>query len=218
MNNLKDLILLGASGLGREVVWIAERMNAVQPTWNILGFIDANPETHGTKVCGYPVLGGDDVIARYPDAYYVCSVGSARIRRKIIAGLEKVIAHPNYAVLLDPSVIMSESVRIGPGCMISPGNVFTKEIEIGSHVFINVNCFIGHNAVVSDFVTINPGANISGNVELSECVEIGIGAQVIQGKKIGPETIVGAGSTVVKDLPEKCTAVGIPAKPIKFHE
>lgn len=27
-----------------------------------------------------------------------------------------------------------------------------------------------------------------------------------------------AGAVVVSDIPEHCTAVGIPAKPIKFHE
>ena len=32
------------------------------------------------------------------------------------------------------------------------------------------------------------------------------------------ETIVGAGAVVVKDIPAKCTAVGAPAKPIKFFE
>lgn len=39
---------------------------------------------------------------------------------------------------------------------------------------------------------------------------------MIQGIKVGEGGIVGAGSVVVKDLPANCTAVGMPAKPIKF--
>ena len=31
-------------------------------------------------------------------------------------------------------------------------------------------------------------------------------------------TIVGAGAVVVKDLPERCTAVGTPAVPIKYSK
>jgi hypothetical protein len=33
----------------------------------------------------------------------------------------------------------------------------------------------------------------------------------------GENTIVGSGAVVAKSLPANCTAVGIPAKPIKFH-
>ena len=47
------------------------------------------------------------------------------------------------------------------------------------------------------------------------CAELGTGMQIIQGKKIGKESILGAGTVVVKDIPEKCTAVGSPARVIK---
>ena len=60
--------------------------------------------------------------------------------------------------------------------------------------------------------------NVSGNTLLGECVEMGTGSQIIQGQSVGDGTIVGAGAVVVKELPKECTAVGIPAKPIKFHE
>lgn len=42
--------------------------------------------------------------------------------------------------------------------------------------------------------------------------------QIIQGKSIGDYSIVGAGAVVVNDIPANCTAVGNPAKPIKYHE
>ena len=42
---MKDLIIFGASGFGREVAWLVERINAKQPTWNLLGFMDDNEET-----------------------------------------------------------------------------------------------------------------------------------------------------------------------------
>ena len=47
---------------------------------------------------------------------------------------------------------------------------------------------------------------------------IGTGAKIINQIEIGEYTIVGAGAVVSKSLPNKCTAVGIPAKPIKYHE
>ena len=51
----------------------------------------------------------------------------------------------------------------------------------------------------------------------SEKVYVGTGAKIINQLTIGKSTIVGAGAVVSKSLPDYCTAVGIPAKPIKFH-
>ncbi len=39
---MKELIIIGASGFGREVAWLVERINKVNPTWKQLGFIDDN--------------------------------------------------------------------------------------------------------------------------------------------------------------------------------
>lgn len=75
---------------------------------------------------------------------------------------------------------------------------------------------MGHDVQICDFVTVYPSVNISGNVIVEKCVELGTGTQIIQGKRIGQETIVGAGAVIIQDLPSGCTAVGSPAKPIKF--
>jgi serine acetyltransferase len=63
-----------------------------------------------------------------------------------------------------------------------------------------------------------PTVNISGEVVVNEAVYVGTGAKIINLLEIGENTIVGAGAVVYKSLPANCTAVGIPAKPIKFHE
>ena len=63
-----------------------------------------------------------------------------------------------------------------------------------------------------------PSVNISGEVIVGEGVYVGTGAKIINQLEIGDYTIVGAGAVVAKPLPAKCTAVGVPAKPIKFHE
>ena len=62
-----------------------------------------------------------------------------------------------------------------------------------------------------------PSVNISGEVDINQSVYVGTGAKIINQLSIGENTIVGAGAVVAKSLPANCTAVGIPAKPIKFH-
>lgn len=213
---MKRLIIIGASGFGREVAWLVERINKTKPTWDLLGFLDDNLEIQGTIINTYPVLGTCETVSDYREAYFICAVAAAQVRRKIIRKIEA-IATLKFATLIDPNVIMSESVKVGKGCIICAGSIITVNIRIGNHVIINLDCTIGHDAIISDFVTIYPSVNISGITEVGEAVEIGTGTQMIQGKKIGNDTIVGAGAVIVKDLPQKCTAVGSPAIPIKFH-
>lgn len=213
---MKDLIIVGASGFGREVAWLVERINKVTPTWSILGFLDDNVELQGTKVGGYEVLGASSNTGDYSDAFFVCAVGASKTRKTIIDGIA--VYHPHFATLIDPSVEMSDRVIIGEGSIICAHTIITVDISIGKHVIINLDCTVGHDAVIHDFVTLYPSANVSGITEIGEGVELGTGMQVIQGRSIGSGSIVGAGAVVVKDIPEKCTAVGSPAKPIKYFD
>lgn len=209
---MKDLIIIGASGFGREVAWLVERINKATPTWNLLGFMDDNESIVGTEINGLRVLGTTKNVSDYPDAYFVCAIGSSRVRKSIIERLDV-----KYATLIDPSVEKSDFVEIGEGSIICAHSILTVNITVGRHVIINLDCTVGHDAVLEDFVTLYPSVNVSGNTRFEEGVELGTGAQIIQGKTVGKGTIVGAGAVVVKDLPEACTAVGSPAKPIKFH-
>ena len=216
--NMKDLIIIGASGFGREVAWLIERINRVEPTWNLLGFIDDNDAIQDKDINGYGVLGKTEDVAKYPDSYFVCAVGASKVREEIISRVIGINPQIRFATVIDPSVEMSDLVKIGEGTIICAHTIVTVNIEIGAHVIINLDCTIGHDAVLHDFVTLYPSVNVSGITDIGHAVELGTGMQIIQAKKIGDYSIVGAGSVVVKDIPPRCTAVGAPAKPIKFFD
>lgn len=215
---MKDLLIIGAGGFGREVAWLVDRINAVNPQWNLLGFIDDNPDMQGKELNGYNVVGTSGDIGKFPDAYLVCAVGSSKVRKKIVEGIKSANPGRKFAVLIDPSVEMSDYVEIGDGSIICAHTIITVNIKIGENVIMNLNCTVGHDAVIGDYVTLYPDANVSGITTVGECTELGTGMQVIQGKTIGSGTIVGAGAVVIRDIPDNCTAVGNPAKPIKFFD
>ena len=215
---MNNLIIIGASGFGREVAWAVERQNKAKPTWNLLGFIDDNESIQGKEINGYKVLGKTEDVVNYSDVYFVCAVGASRIREKIISYVKEINPEIKFGIVIDPSVEMSNLVTIGEGSIICANTIITVNISIGNHVIINLDCTIGHDAILQDFVTVYPSVNVSGNTNIGHAAELGTGMQIIQGKTIGEGTIVGAGAVVVKDLPAHCTAVGSPAKPIKFHE
>lgn len=213
-SGLKDLYIIGAGGFGREVAWLVRRINAVIPTWNIKGFIDDNSSLWNTVEDGYKILGGCDYLKEQCSAWAVCAVGNAKARKKIV---EKIGSSVRFATVIDPSVVISESVEIGIGTIICAGTIITVDEKIGNHVIINLDCTIGHDDVIDDFVTLYPSVNVSGACHLRECVEMGTGSQIIQGLNVGAGTIVGASACVVKDLEAEVTAVGCPAKVIKRH-
>ena len=214
---MKDLIIIGSGGLGRETAWTAERINAVKPEWNILGFMDDNIQVQGHVIDGYKVIGTTAAAKNYPDAYYVCAIGSARIRRLVVEKI-KSIADVKFATLIDPAAVTClDRNSIGEGCIICAGTYITIDIKIGNHVYIGGNATVGHDAQIGDFVTMYPAAVLSGSTRVGSGCELGTGSRVIQGLSIGSDTIVGAGAAVVRNLPPDCTAVGVPARPIKMH-
>ena len=82
---------------------------------------------------------------------------------------------------------------------------------IGNHVLINTGITIDHDNVIGDFVHIAPGSFLCGHVEVGEGSLRGVGVTVRPGIKVGRWCTVGAGAVVTANLPDYCTAVGVPA-------
>ncbi len=212
---MKDIVIIGAGGFGREVAWLIEDINKVSNEWNIVGFVDDNESIQGQEINGYKVVGNVEWL-KHQQLNVVNAIGDPIIKKKVLKRLED--SKNTYPVLIHPSVITSDRVKIGDGSIICAGNIITVNIEIGRHVIVNLDCTIGHDVILGNYTTVLPSVNISGLVKTEECVNIGTGTALIQGVSIGENTVIGAGAVVVKDLPANCTAVGAPAKPIKFHE
>ena len=209
---MKNIIIIGAGGFGREVEWLIERINNSRQEieWNILGYADDNLE-RGTRVGNSKVICSTDELLYYDEEVsIVIAVGNAVTRKKIYDKIKENtnITFPN---IIDPSVIGEASV-IGEGNIICAGTIITVNVTIGNFNIINLHCTIGHDDVLKDFITVYPGVNISGCVNVDSFVEIGTGTKIIQQKDIKDNIIVGAGAVIVNDLNESGTYVGVPAR------
>lgn len=208
---MNNIIIVGASGFGREVAWLIENSD----NWNVKGFVDDNKDLENKSVNDYPVLGTIDFLLNANEkTNVVVAIGNPQIRKKIVERLQsnKNISFPN---IVDKDVIIDRTITLGFGNIICKGNILTTNIEIGNFNHINLSCTIGHDVQFHDYITVYPGVNISGNVIMNDCVEVGTGSQIIQGKKIVEDTVIGAGSVVVKDIVENGTYIGVPAKRMK---
>jgi len=218
---MKEIVIIGAGGVGKETALLIEQINSEKPTWHIVEYLDDNRLSHGTYVNNYKVLGGTDLLCDIGSVFAVCAIANYQAKLKIlekIKFLEKVKGLKiKFANIIHPSVYISSTNTIGEGCIIYPGVIMSTNIKIGNHVIISPKCGIGHDAVIGDYCSILWNVNISGFVTLGEGVMMGSGSTIIQNKSIGRASIVGAGATVIDNLPEYCTAVGVPARVIKFN-
>ncbi len=212
---MRDIVIVGASGFGKEVAFLIEDIVAREPQWRIAGFLDDSPAKQGTTCLGYPVLGGTEWLKDHPGWACAVGVGDPRVRRRIVRRIEGFGVDVEFPCLVHPSVVAHRSVRMDDGVIICAGNILTVEVSLGRHVHLNLMNTVGHGAVLGEFCTVYPGVNISGDVILEAGVSLGTGGEVIQGLRIGAGTVVGAGATVVRDLPSNVVAVGCPAKPVR---
>ena len=212
---MKNIAIFGAGGFGREVKMLIDQINEKEPVWHFAGYY--SDDFSNTKVSAKEQLGGMDALNRVSEKLFlVIAIGSPAVKRKIISN----ISNPNisFPTLIHPNVqIGASNVSIGNGCIICAGNILTVDISMGDHIILNLACTVGHDTMIGDFCSFMPGVNISGEVNIENGVYVGTGAKIINQLQIGEWTVIGAGAVVSKTLPANCTAVGIPAKPIKYN-
>lgn len=115
--------------------------------------------------------------------------------------------------------LFSQISRFFTGIEIHPGAVIGKNLLIDHGMGI----VIGETAIVGDNCTIYQGVTLGGTGKetgkrhptLKDNVFVGSGAKILGNITIGNNVKIGANSVVLKDIPDDCTAVGVPAKIVK---
>lgn len=210
---MKNLIIVGASGFGREVVQWVEDINAVKPEWKILGFIDDNPKALDGCRCDYHILGTINDWQPKENEYFACAVAIPSVKYKVVRTLLDKGAQ--FATIIHPSALVNKYSQIGEGVIITPRSSVTADTKIGNYVSI-LGSGVGHDASIGDYSTLSGRCSINGHVQVGRMVYVACGVSVAPSKKIGDGAYVGIGSVVISNIKAGVKVFGNPAKKVEF--
>lgn len=214
------IVVLGSGGHAAEVCAYVGQLADLSGAMQLLGCVDdyGAPGFAGeiTPLGGIQHLA--ELMRLHGNLRGITATGDNVLRRLLVARAEAVGAQPiAWWTLVHPHASVGSAVEIGEGTCLAPGSIVTTRSRIGRHCILNVKASVSHDVTIGDFVNVNPGVVIAGGARIGDGCYIGAGATVIDRVKIGQGTVVGAGAVVVDDLPANATAVGVPARIIKYH-
>jgi acetyltransferase-like isoleucine patch superfamily enzyme len=134
-------------------------------------------------------------------------------RHKLFVARRALIEASSVICTWHGDVILKEGASIGIG------SVVIGPVKMGEGSICSQNCFIGGQSHIFEDVSksfLRQGLDIK-QVIIGKNVWIGANVVILLGVKIGDNSVIGAGSTVVKDIPPYSVAVGNPAKVVKRY-
>jgi sugar O-acyltransferase (sialic acid O-acetyltransferase NeuD family) len=202
----RPIVVFGCGGHGRVIADILGCKRA-----HVAGFLDDNPP--GPIVDGVPVIGDHhslvepDFLAKYA---IIIGVGESALRRHL--ALQVLYNGGSLAIAVHPRATIARRVSLGAGTVVMAGAVINTGSRVGRFAVVNTGATVDHDCVLEDGVHISPGCHLSGAVVCDVDVFVGTGAAVIPRVRIGARAVIGAGATVIADVPPEVLATGCPAR------
>lgn len=213
MTQNDSLILVGGGGHCKSCIDVIEQ----EGKHKIGGIIDL-PHKIGEKILGYEVIGSDldlPLIAKTHTKFLITigHLGNPTLRNNILRVL--VNLKVEMPVIASPSAYISKHSKIDFGSIIMHHALINAGVSVGNNCIINTKAIIEHDSQIGNNTHISTGAIINGDCSIEENCFIGSGVVVSHSIKINKNTIIGSGSSVIKNIIESGTYVGVPAKKIK---
>lgn len=209
---MKHLIIIGAGGMGRQVMSFAKSCNGYGKEYDIKGFLDDDPDAMKEFPWYPPVLGTVDGYQLEADDVFFNSIGNIQSKKRCI----QIILNKGgeFLTLIHPTAQVSPDTKIGKGCMIGSYVGIGVETTIGDFCLIQSKATIGHDVHVDDYARIDCNVVLIAGVNVGKDVCIHTSAVVNHAVSLGDGSTVGAMSFVIRKVKPGQTVYGNPAKVI----
>ena len=196
---MKNIVIIGAGDLGKEVVWLIEDINKRCPTYLILGFLDDDREKTGGEFCGYRVLGTTEQLeelGRRAPLAAVIAIQDGSIRRKIA---EEHKGFDGWESVVHPTAVIAGSSPVGTGSVVFPQVTVSVDTKLGKFDLLYIHATVCNDCGIGDYVSIMSGASVSERAEIGDECFLAAGSTVYPHKRLGRQVKVGVEAAVGKD-------------------
>jgi sugar O-acyltransferase (sialic acid O-acetyltransferase NeuD family) len=212
---VRELLLVGAGGLAREVAEAVRATNAVRPTWELLGFLDDDPVKHGVLMAGVQVLDAVETVYEHPNAQVLLCPGRPDnyMSRRLLAerlGLD----NDRYATVVHPTATVGTTCELGAGSVLLAHVDLTADVVVGRHVVVMPQVVLTHDVRIDDWATLASGVRLGGGCHVGRGAYLGSGACLREGITVGEWAMVGMASVVTRDVPPERLWFGVPARDV----
>ena len=209
---MKNLIIIGAGGYGREAYTLAKNSVGYELDFVVKGYLDSK-ETALDNLENYPqILSSIDDYEVLEDDLFICAIGDVTIRKRTVA---EVLAKGGiFTNLIHQSAYIGDNVKLGRGVFIAYDVVISNDTVIEDFVLINSRALVGHDCRVGQYTSIGVYAFIGGGVDIGVASTINANVSVRNNISIGQNSSLGIGSVVIKNVTDNATVFGNPAKKI----
>ena len=211
---MKKLVILGGSGIGMIASSIAQITGEYETIGFLNDFVPIGAEIGKFKK--YPVLGKTEDYRRYlkENCFFFIGYVGMKNEKEVYDRISSLkIPDERWATLIHPSsIIPSGFCQIGKGCLFAPLSQLSPDTVISDNCILLANCFVGHDSFLDRFAHVATNGVVGANVHVGKACHIGSNATIREKIRIGNFSLVGAGSVVIKEVPEQSIVVGNPAR------
>ncbi len=205
----RSLAIIGAGGLGRELLEYADDARQDGFGYVVEGFFDDRPDAISGHD-GPPVLGAVAEAAESSVDAVVIALGDVLLRRTVARLLSG--AGRRLVTVVHPTAYVARSAEVGNGAVFAPFSMAGAHSWVGPNTLVNVYGSIGHDSAVGAHTVVSPYTAITGDVSVGEGCFFGTHVTVAPGSTVGPFSKIAAGSVLLGAHPAGSLLTGSPAK------
>lgn len=210
---MKNLIIIGARGWGREVLWSVSDM-VKSGKISIKGFLDSNSYALDGLIGDFPpIIGTVEDYEIEPDDIFFCALGDPKWRKHYTEIIES--KGGKFYTFISEKASVSPNATIGEGSFIASNTIISDNVTIGKQAMIHGLCTIGHDVKLGEYVSVEAYCFFGGYSSVGDNSSIHVRSTILSHKKVGANASVGAGSVVIRNVKDNQNVFGNPAKKIE---
>jgi sugar O-acyltransferase (sialic acid O-acetyltransferase NeuD family) len=206
----RAVLLVGAGGHARACIDVIEN----EGRFKIGGLIGQREEI-GSRILGYPVLGGDADLERLRSEYTHALIAVGQIKspepRIRLFELARRSGY-EFPTIVSPRAHVSRHATVGIGTIVMHGAIVNAGATVGCNCILNSQSLVEHDSVIGDHCHVATAAAINSGVRIGTASFIGSHSTVRQLVRIGARCVIGMDQRVLADCPDD-THLPAPRRP-----